>query len=355
MRNYNHLAIGYIEEYVKKRINAAKDSIDQIAKMSNISTAEIKALQKNIKNKARIAIHFHPYRIGKNGKTVLELLAKSGKYQNQFETKTSNGSLTAYRGGERDVWENLLFGQIFKQQKVPDSLRPKYGSLALTGHPDGPSPRFGSCYFLTKSELTHFASFTYLDSYKNPPEKGTINTFEEILACFLLECFERDHALGEHQIRPDELVKRINQYLNQECPMIQEKTLSKNLDHYIEAQIHTEISLSKDIDYLVADTAYRHTPYENLFHQISEAYSIALIWNKGRELAIKDIPNNFRGPQIPSIAKAITSENKINAYTLALAERKYKEEIGDEKALQDANQQLKYLWHTLVKYGTPID
>lgn len=354
MRRYNKLAIDYIEEYSKKRMESANNSIGHIAKMSNIDLSEIEELKENISNKARIAIHFHPYRIGENSKTVIESIREIGKYNNQFETKISNGSLTAYTGGERDIWENLLFGQIYKEHEIPNCLRPKYGSLRLIGHSDGPSPRFGSCYFLTKPEMSKYASFTYLDSYMNPKEKGTINCMEEILACFLSECFERDYALGVKGIRPYELVKKMNQNLSQEFISISQEPASKNLDHYIEAQIHTEITLRNDIDYLVVDAAYRDTEYENVFNQVCELNSIELIWNKGRELEIKDVPGNFRGPEMPTIAEEIAVNNKINAYVLGLAEKRYKDEMGDERIRQMKNQQLKYLWHILVKYGQPI-
>ena len=348
------MAINYIEEYSKKRIASANNSIDHVIKMSNIKFDEIVRLKEAIKKKARIAIHFHPYRIVKDSKTVIESIIETGQYHNQFETKVSNGSLTAFKGGKRDVWENLLFGQIYKENEIPNSLRPKYGSLALISHSDGPSPRFGSCYFLTKPELSKYATFTYLDSYMNPKEKGTINFFEEILACLLSECFERDYAIGENQIRPNDLMRKIHQSLNQDYASISENPISKNLDHYIEAQIHTEISLMNDIDYLIVDAAYRHTEYENLFKKVCELNPIELIWNKGRELEIKDIPENFRGPEMPTIAKEIAVNDKINAYLLGLAEKKYKEKIEEEKVRQGKNQQLKYLWHTLIKYGKPI-
>lgn len=354
LRRYNKLAIDYIEAYSKKRIEYANDSIEHVIKMSNIKHYELVKLKEVIKKKARIAIHFHPYRIGKDSKTAIESMIEAGQYNNQFETTISNGSLTAFEGGKRDIWENLLFGQIYKESQIPNSLRPKYGSLALMGYSDGPSPRFGSCYFLIKPELSKYATFTYLDSYTNPKEKGTINFFEEILACLLSECFERDYALGKIAIRPDELVRKINQSLDQDYALGSEHPMSKNLDHYIEAQIHTEISLLNDVDYLIVDAAYRYTEYENLFKKVCELNHIELFWNEGRELEVKNIPANFRGSEMPTIAREIAVNNRINAYVLGLAERRYKEEIKDEEIRQDKNQQLKYLWHTLIKYGHPI-
>ncbi len=351
MRTHNKLAIDYIEEYSKKRVESARLSIEHLIRMSNISIDEISLLKENIQNTARIAIHFHPYRLRKDAKTVIESMIESGQYKNQFETKISNGSLTAFKGGQRDIWENLLFGQIYEKNEVQNSLRPKYGSLSLMGHANGPSPRFGSCYFLLKPAISRYATFTYLDSYKNPKEKGTLKYFDEILASILSESFERDYAIGEKNIRPNGLVEKINRNLNQDHGFISMKPMSKNLDHYIEAQIHTEIHLSNDIDYLIADSAYRNTAYEDLFSNLCELNKIKLIWNKGNELKVTDVPDNFRGADIPKVANEIALNGKINAYILGLAEKRYKNEIEEEKVIQYKNQQLKYLWHTLVKYG----
>ncbi|MEM9922064.1 MAG: DUF3626 domain-containing protein [Bacteroidota bacterium] len=354
MRTYNKLAIDYIEAYAKNRVVAAQASIGHVAEMSNITLAEIIGLKASIREKARIALHFHPYRLVEDSLTVVESMLQTGKYSNQFETKVSNGSLTAFKGGKRDVWENLLFGGIYDKHDIPNFLRPIYGSLSLVGHSNGPSPRFGSCYFLTKPALSKYATFTYLDSYTKPKEKGTRDCFEEILACLLSECFERDAAIGEVGVRPDDLVRKIDRHLNKEGMFAANSPMSRNLDHYIEAQIHTEIVLSQDVDYLVADAAYRGTAYEAVFKKLCTSNSIELLWNEGRALAVEAIPKNFRGPGMPAIGREIAVDHKIDASILGLAEKRYREEIRDEAARIDKNQQLKYLWHILVKYGQPI-
>lgn len=351
MRAHNKLAIDYIEEYSKKRMESAKNAIDHVMKMSNISIDQISLLKENIQKKARIAVHFHPYRLRKDSKTVIESMIESGQYKNQFETKISNGSLTAFKGGKRDIWENLLFGQIYEKNEIHNSLRPKYGSLSLIGHSNGSSPRFGSCYFLLKPEMSRYATFTYLDSYTNPKEKGTLKYFDEILASILSECFERDYALGKKNIRPNDLVEEINQTLNQDGGIISTKPMSNNLDHYIEAQIHTEINLLDDADYLVVDSAYRNTVYETSFSNLCELSKTKLIWNKGHELKVRDVPDNFRGTNMPKLANEIAINGQVNAYLLGLAEKRYRNEVEEERINQYKNQQLKYLWHTLVKYG----
>lgn len=47
-------------------------------------------------------------------KSVAEALLEQGKYKNQFETLISNGSISAFRSGERDVWENRIFGGAYQ-------------------------------------------------------------------------------------------------------------------------------------------------------------------------------------------------------------------------------------------------
>src|SRR4051812_20687268 len=58
---------------------------------------------------ARVVLHFHPDRVGKKRISVAEALLREGLYRNQFETGLSTGSLTAFPGGGRDSWENILF------------------------------------------------------------------------------------------------------------------------------------------------------------------------------------------------------------------------------------------------------
>jgi len=348
------LAIEYIEGYSKKRIDQVLDSIIHVCTMSNISENDINQLINNIKNKARIGIHFHPYRLNSESKNVLELLIESGIYKNQFETKISNGSLTAFEGGKRDLWENVLFNDLFSSNQISISARPKYGSLDLLGHSDGPSPRFGSCYFLLKPELSKYSTFTYLDSYTNPKEKGTINFFDEILSSLLLECFERDYALGEKNVRPHQLLKKIHDTLNSENLSLSFRPPQSNLNHYIEAQIHTQIFLETDVDFLIADPSFKHTEYEKRMHHLCDKYQIELKWNQGFQLDVANVPNHFRGNTMPILAEQIAIDKKINAYVIGQAEMNYTKEIKNHTQLQSKLQGLKYLWHTVVNYGKSV-
>lgn len=73
-----------------------------------------------------VTINFHPD-TRRLGLTTIELLAREGIYQSQFETGTSNGGMTAYPGGDRWAWESRIFGNAYDDASA--TLRPKYGAL----------------------------------------------------------------------------------------------------------------------------------------------------------------------------------------------------------------------------------
>ncbi len=50
-----------------------------------------------------VTINFHPDRYTSNNEPLLSAIAKDGRLKSQFETDTSNGGLTAYKGGDRWV------------------------------------------------------------------------------------------------------------------------------------------------------------------------------------------------------------------------------------------------------------
>src|ERR1700746_3624176 len=93
-----------------------------------------------------IGLYFHPERLGRDGVSVAEGLLRTGIYTNQFVAGLSSGSPSAFPGGERDLWEDRLFGGAYHRADVTSSGRPKYGALDAMHYPDGPAPRFGSCF-----------------------------------------------------------------------------------------------------------------------------------------------------------------------------------------------------------------
>ena len=119
------------------------------------------------------------------------------------------------------------------------------------------------------------ASFCYGDSHTAPVCRGTSNAWEDVLCELLNESFCRGSALGAEQLRPPALVERVLQILNGPLDQNWSFSAGRNLDHYIEAQIHGPVLLGRDVEALVADPAFRHTA---IGEQI-EALSVKLIAN----------------------------------------------------------------------------
>ena len=347
-------AINYFREYTKTRQESAREDIEHVLKMSDLTWEEYQQALNSIRKYARIALHFHPDRPGPDMKTVAESLLESGIYKSQFETLISNGSVSAFPGGARDVWENTLFHGAYNLEGTTIDQRPKYGSLDLMLHSDGPSPRFGSCYFLLKPEVSARATFTYLDSHQNPDEKGTIDEFDDIMRGLLNECFSRSFAIGEHDIRPAELIRHFLQNLQQPYTNPATKLVRRNLDHYIEAQIHGSISLESDVEILVIDPAFKATDMGEIFQEICQRYHIDLYTHPGFRLKPEEVPRDFRGPTMPSLAKRISDNNHVDVSHIGLASLDLKtnpERWADRGTYKEVLQELKLLWHVLVKYG----
>lgn len=351
MTTANTKAIKHIERYALTRQEKAKAIITHVLKMSNISVEKYEQALKQIQKNACVAIHFHPDRLNDNLQSVAAVLYKKGYYQNQFESKLSNGMLAPYKGSPRDKWENILFGEAYDEATF--SERPKYGALDLMNHADGPAPRFGSCYFILHSVVVKDCTLTYMDSHENPPEKGTINIFDDIMASLLRECFERQYALGQKNITPPQLIDKII-HLDETSPNKYQQKPCSNLDHYIEAQIHRTISLKSDVKTLIIDPSFKGTETGEMLQKISEKYDMAIKCHNGFELSVSDVPTDFRGAKMPIIAKKIAVNDMINPNIIgkAAAHLKKEPEVWNEMGTYKENlQSLKLLWHVLLKYG----
>lgn len=76
----------------------------------------------------RVTLHFHPDRLVA-GVPILQRMACDGVYRSQFETRTSNGGLTAHPGGDRWRWESRMFAGAYDDGAATD--RPKIAELSL--------------------------------------------------------------------------------------------------------------------------------------------------------------------------------------------------------------------------------
>ncbi|KPL57961.1 DUF3626 domain-containing protein [Rossellomorea vietnamensis] len=346
-------AIDYFTAYARKHKADAKATIQHILNMSNISGEVFEQAVHHIKSHAQIGLHFHPDRPTSTMKTVAQALLEHGEYKSQFETFISNGKVSPHTGGDRDRWEESMFGGAYHSNGTLMSERPKYGALNLMLHPDGPSPRFGSCYFLLSPNVSSRSTFTYLDSHQNLFEKGTYQEFNMIMAALLEEIFLRDFALGEKNLTPTKFIHHVLNHL--EHGRIGHEA-NRNLNHYIESQIHGAISLKENVDVLVADPSFKDTTVGETLEQMCSKYSIDFKWHMGFVLHVKDIPSDFRGSSMPSLAKRIAYKDRIDAHTIGSAVMSLKrnpDSWSDRGTYEDVLQELKLLWHVLVKYGRP--
>lgn len=349
-----YLAIESLSRYAREERESALGIIRNVLQMSDIAPGRFNAAMQAVAMHGRIALHFHPDRFDSRGLTVAEGLLQDGRYRCQFETHISSGLLSPEIGGARDHWER----QFFRELTTDIAARPKYGALDLLLAPNGPAPRFGSCYFLTKPEVLSRATFCFNDSYRNPRDKGTADAFEMVMAALLTESFERRYALGEHGLAPAKLVERLVSTLGEDIAMRFERGLSGNLDHYIEAQIHGPLSLAEDIEALVADPSFRGTEIEPLLRSIAERYQIALYWHSGLCLDVEHVVRDFRGAGMPSLAQRLAIDGNVTAYAIGVAAREVSRFPTRWRARGHKTEvlsELKWLWHLLVRYGAARD
>lgn len=353
LSNSQFKALEYFAKQARIQKSEARETIDHILRMSNISADRFERAVHKLKQHARVALHFHPDRPDDTMKSVAEALFEQGMYKSQFETRISNGSVSAFSGGERDLWEQRLFGGAYQLDGTTNAHRPKYGALNVMHHPDGPAPRFGSCYFLLKPEVSRRSTYTYLDSHQDPKEKGTWDEFDAILAALLKDSFLSEFALGEHKLKPPKLMNHLE---NLEKPFGNpaNKEPYRNLNHYIEAQVHGEISLNEDVEILVADPSFKNRPVGKILQQICKKYSIVLCWHRGFILLAEEVPSDFRGPLMPSLAKRIAQDGRIDASIIGRAVmdlKRHPDSWSDRGTHSEVLQELKLLWHVLVRYG----
>ncbi len=196
-----------------------------------------------------------------------------------------------------------------------------------------------------------------MDSHQDPKEKGTYEEFDMILAALLEEAFLRDFALGERNLTPVSLVKHLLVQLERPFTDPATRKPNRNLNHYIEAQIHGDISLQDDVEMLVADPSFKKTPLGKVLEELCRKYSIELFWHSGFVLRTDEVPPDFRGPTMPSLAERIGQNNVIDASIIGAAvwDLTHNPASWSERGpYEEVLQELKLLWHVLVKYGKPM-
>ncbi|SCF12979.1 Protein of unknown function (DUF3626) [Micromonospora viridifaciens] len=304
----------------------------------------------------RLTLNFHPDRLLGDGRTVAEALDQDGVYRSQFETGISNGGLTAFPGGDRDRWEAALFGGAYQRPGVLPGERPKYGGLNLLDHPDGACPRFGSCHLRLRPEVLARATFTFGDTHTQPKDLGTLDVFEPVLAALLDATAGTGVCLGVAGMDTGMLLRTLLRRRQRESA-----AAGRALDDYIEAQIHGELSLARDVEALVVDPSFRGTDAGRILAGIARRHGFPLCWHGGFELPVDGVDAEFRGPAIPPLAARVHAEfgrpgELVHAALIGRAAAslvREPERWADRGPIDVTLQHLKQLWHVLVRFGTP--
>lgn len=297
----------------------------------------------------RLTLNFHPDRVGRQGVTVARGLLDSGRYRSQWVTGLSAGSRSAIPGGERHRFERELFHHAYDHADPDHTELPVYGALDLVFDPHGGSPRFGSSFVVVHRRVLDRTTLCVGDSHRAPPDVGTMEEPWSILA-----------GLAE-QAAGGELLNRglgVDVLLRACDGSFRSPTPSRDLDGYIEAQVHGGVSLETDVESIVLDPSFRDTSVEEDLRVAAGRYGFSLLWHAGSELGVDEVPTDFRGPMVPALAREVAlPDGVIDAHAIGVraAGIRFAEPtvMGDHP---DSDlQQLKYLWHTLLAHGHDAD
>ena len=250
----------------------------------------------------RVTLNFHPDRPGRaGGSTVMEAMARDGRYRSQFETGTSNGGLTAHPGGDRWSWESRLFGGAYDDAPAAD--RPTYGSLDFRRRGVGGSPRFGSAHLRLTAETLARTTFCHPDSVFEPTRVGVAVRMDLVAAA---EADDRDV-----------------------------------LDDYVEAHVHGPLVLARDVEALVLDPCHRGTGVELAAHRLG----CPVEWHGGYRVTATELRRHpdFRGPEHVELAIALCRNGVLDPAMIGDAARSGRFD----------SQALKRVWHLLARFGAP--
>lgn len=132
-------------------------------------------------------------------------------------------------------------------------------------------------------------------------------------------------------------------------------TTIRNLNHYIEAQVHGDVRLREDVEILVADPSFKGTLIGRTLETICERYAIRCYWHCGFVLSVADVPTDFRGPSMPSLAQRVATHDLVDAAAIGRAAMDLKRDPSlwaDRGSYAAVLQELKLMWHVLVRFGT---
>jgi Protein of unknown function (DUF3626) len=355
---YQGMALDKVRERALRMRADKQEQIAAILERAGLNERSYERALASLRLHARIALHFHPERLSRSGRTVVEGLLESGLYTNQFETGVSSGSPTAYAGGERDAWESRLFQGAYHGGDVVARGRPKYGALDVMRRPDGPAPRFGSCYLLLRPDVAQRSTFTMGGSQADDAleHTGSLEAFEPVMAALLARLERGAGAFGVDDLTVAGCFAQFAHALPQPFVDPRARPLGRNLDSFIEAQVHGDIRLAEDAEQLVCDPAFQGQPVGDLLLAISATFGIPLSWHGGFVLAVSRVPDVFRDYPVRPLAERIAGDGVLNAAVIGAAANSLDQKPAawkDWAPYDDILTQFRRLWHVLVLGGAP--
>ena len=246
----------------------------------------------------RVTLNFHPDRITRSGTTVAAGLLADGRYRSQWVTGISNGSRSAFAGGDRHGFEQALFGDAYEGSDPAAAELPVYGALDLLGDPHGGSPRFGSCFVVLRAPVLTRTTLCVGDSHIGPRDVGTVDA----PWCVLAGLAEQSAAttLLDRPLGVGDLVALLGG--DPPTASIRRSAAIRTLDGYVEAQVHGGVDLASDVEAIVVDPSFAGTDVERDLALAADRHGFELRRNPGSELAIDDVPADFRRPSMPALA-----------------------------------------------------
>ena len=293
----------------------------------------------------RLTVNFHPDRIGRDGRSVAAGLLADGAYRSQWTTGVSAGSRSALHGGERHRFEHEFFAGAYDDVDPASGEHPVYGAWDLTVDDHGGSPRFGSCFLVLRSHVRERITMCVGDTHTDPRDVGTFDEPWSILAGLAEQA--ADGNLLDRQLDTASLVAMLEGH-------VETRSASRNLDGYVEAQIHGGIDLADDVRAIVLDPSFRASAVDRTLAAAAARYGFDIEWHRGSDLAVDDVPADFRGPTMPALARNVAGSSGIvhaRAIGAAAAEHPYEDPSPLGDPVESTQQQLKYLWHTVLAHG----
>ena len=355
LRNSQSEAIRHVDALTASRTTDVESGIRQSLDQALIPVSLFSQAACALRTEARVELSFHPDRRIASGANVAEELLRDGIYRNQFETAISNGSRSAHSGGNRQEWEQRMFGGVY--ERCAASERPKYGALNICGYSDGSAPRFGSCYLGLRPQVSERTTFSYGDSATDPCEIGTLHRFDLIWLAIFRDVLNRGNVLALPRSTLSTLLTRVRASCTTSSPTRFRQSPGRALDNYIEAQVHGDIRLDRDVEFIVVDPSFARSKVGTTLECVSRKYGFPLYYHKGFVVDVGEISDDFRGPEIPKLAMRIARASVISAKDIGDAAESlhsHPEVWCDWGTVDETLQHIKQLWHVLVQYGRPV-